>query len=86
MVFGGIYDPAVGEVRLIENPTLNPFTIFGYLFGLVNGSWNSLGMAAVNNLEDVIGGHIWVGVLTIAGGAWHIRTEPFDWGQEIFYL
>ncbi len=84
MVFGGIYDPAVGEVRLIENPTLNPFTIFGYLFGLVNGSWNPLGMAAVNNLEDVIGGHIWVGVLTIAGGAWHIRTEPFDWAKKFF--
>lgn len=83
-VFGGIYDPVVGDVRLITNPTLNPFTIFGYLFGLVNGNWNSLGMAAVSNLEDVIGGHIWVGVMCTAGGAWHITTEPFDWAKQFF--
>ena len=83
-VFGGIYDPAVGDLRVIDNPTLNPFTIFGYLFGLVNGNWNSLGMAAVSNLEDVIGGHIWVGVMCLAGGAWHITKEPFDWAKKWF--
>lgn len=79
MTWGGIYDPAVDNVRLITNPTLDPFTIFGYLFGLVNGHWNPLGMAAVDNLEDVVGGHIWVGVMCIAGGVWHIITEPFSW-------
>ena len=84
MVFGGIYDPAVGDVRAIANPTLSPFTIFGYIFGLVDGNWNPLGMAAVNNLEDVIGGHIWIGAICIAGGAWHIVTEPFDWAKKFF--
>ena len=79
MFFGGIYDPAVGDVRAIANPTINPFTIFGYIFGLVHGHWNPLGMAAVNNLEDVIGGHIWIGIICIAGGAWHIVTPPFNW-------
>ena len=84
MVFGGIYDPAVGDVQIITNPTLSPFTIFGYIFGLVDGNWNPLGMAAVNNLEDVIGGHIWIGAICIAGGAWHIVTEPFDWAKKFF--
>ena len=62
MFFGGIYDSVVDDVRLITEPTLNPVTIFGYLFGLKDGLWNPLGMAAVDNLEDIIGGHIWVGV------------------------
>ena len=81
-VFGGIYDSAVGDVRVISNPTLNPFTIFGYIFGLVDNQWNPLGMAAVNNLEDVIGGHIWIGVMCLVGGAWHIITEPFSWIKD----
>ncbi|MBR8828255.1 MAG: chlorophyll a/b binding light-harvesting protein [Gomphosphaeria aponina SAG 52.96 = DSM 107014] len=84
MIFGGIYDPVVGDVRVVSEPTLSPFTIFGYIFGFVDGKWNPLGMAAVDNLEDVIGGHIWVGVMCIAGGAWHIVTEPFDWAKQFF--
>ncbi|NEP15174.1 MAG: chlorophyll a/b binding light-harvesting protein [Symploca sp. SIO2C1] len=84
MVFGGIYDTAINDVRVIADPTLSPFSIFGYLFGLVDGSWNSLGMAAVSNLEDVIGGHIWIGVMCIAGGVWHIVTEPAGWAKKLF--
>lgn len=84
MFFGGIYDLVVGEVRAISNPTIAPLTIFGYLFGFADGGWNPLGMAAVNNLEDVIGGHIWVGAMCIAGGAWHITTEPFKRIKEVF--
>jgi len=86
MVFGGIYDPAVANVRLITNPTLNPVTIFGYLFGIANGGWTPLGMASVNNLEDVIGGHIWIGALLIAGGAWHIVSQPFPWVKKALII
>ncbi|MEM7590266.1 MAG: chlorophyll a/b binding light-harvesting protein [Cyanobacteria bacterium P01_A01_bin.83] len=82
MVWGGIYDAVAGNVRLVTEPTLNPVTIFGYLFGLKDGVWNPLGMAAVDNLEDVVGGHIWVGVACIAGGAWHIVQEPFAWARN----
>jgi photosystem II CP43 chlorophyll apoprotein len=40
-------------------------------------------MAAVNNLADVIGGHIWVGLLCVSGGLFHILTRPFAWAQRI---
>ena len=83
MFFGGIYDTNLGEVHLISHPTLNPLTIFGYLFGIKDGSWTPLGMASVDNLEDVIGGHIWIGFILIMGGIWHIIVKPFNWVRLI---
>ena len=80
--WGGVYDATIANVRIVSDPNLNPVSIFGYLFGLHNGVWNPLGMAAVDNLEDIIGGHIWVGVACIAGGAWHITTQPLDWAKK----
>ena len=84
MFFSGIYDANLGVVRLINNPTLDPSIIFGYLVGLKDGSWNLLGMASVDNLEDVIGGHIWVGSMLILGGIWHILVAPFSWVRKLF--
>lgn len=66
-------------MRVINHPTLNPVTIFGYLFG----THGAAGMAAADNLEDVIGGHIWVGVMLIGGGLFHILTQPFAWARRI---
>ncbi|MCX7593200.1 MAG: chlorophyll a/b binding light-harvesting protein [Fischerella sp.] len=83
MFFGGIYDTHIQNVRLISNPTLNPVTIFGYLVGLKDGDWNILGMASVDNLEDVVGGHIWIGLILILGGVWHILVQPFVWARRI---
>ena len=79
--FGGIYDPFLEQVRLVQ-PNLNPFRIFGYLLGVTPSGWNILGMASVDNLEDVVGGHVWVSVLCIAGGIFHILTSPFAWAKE----
>ncbi len=78
--FGGIYDPLVDQVRLVE-PNLDPGRIFGYLFGISPHGWTITGMASVDNLEDVIGGHVWVGVLCIGGGIFHIATKPFAWAK-----
>ncbi len=72
--YGGVYDPAVGEVRLIT-PNLNPADIFGYLAGLTPDGWDIWGIASVNNLEDVIGGHVWIGILLIGGGIFHILVK-----------
>ena len=80
MFWGGIYDPLVENVRVITDPTLEPGTIFGYLFGTQGKFW----LAGVDNLEDVIGGHIWIGAICIVGGIWHIVTKPFSWAKNIF--
>ena len=81
---GGLYDPAIANVRLITQPTLNPLTILGYLVGITPEGWTLKGMAAVNNLEDVVGGHLWIGAICILGGIWHIRTAPAQWAKGLF--
>jgi hypothetical protein len=35
-------------------------------------------------MEDVVGGHVWIGVLCILGGIWHIFTKPFAWARRAF--
>lgn len=83
MFFGGVYDtwaPGGGDVRIITNPTLNPAVIFGYLTKAPFGGegW----MISVGNMEDIIGGHIWIGLTCIFGGIWHILTQPFGWARR----
>jgi photosystem II CP43 chlorophyll apoprotein len=80
MAFGGLYDSISQSVRMVQNPTLNPVTIFGYLLGGHGQHW----IASVDTLEDLIGGHIWVGVLCILGGVHHILTEPYPWTRRLF--
>ncbi|MEM9218611.1 MAG: photosystem II reaction center protein CP43 [Cyanobacteria bacterium P01_F01_bin.150] len=85
MFLGGVYDtwaPGGGDVRVITNPTINPAIIFGYLttspFG--GAGW----IIGVDNMEDIIGGHIWVGLICISGGIYHILTQPFGWARRAF--
>lgn len=80
MAFGGLYDPVVQDVRVISIPTLNPATIFGYLFGTEGRFW----LAGVDTLEDVVGGHIWIGAICILGGLWHMATAPLPWTRNLF--
>merc|ERR1711907_209071 len=71
-----------GDVRIISNPTLSPGPIFGYLFRSFFGGdgW----ICGVDNMEDIIGGHIWIGTLEIFGGLWHILTKEFTWARRAF--
>ncbi|MEO0537481.1 MAG: chlorophyll a/b binding light-harvesting protein [Cyanobacteria bacterium P01_A01_bin.123] len=78
--FGGLYDPLVDQVRLVQ-PNINPVRIFGYLLGFGPEGWTLTGMASVNNLEDVVGGHIWVSLLCVGGGVFHIFSKPMAWAQ-----
>ena len=84
MVFGGLYDANLHASRIVDEPSLNSVRIFGYLIGYTPHGWDPMGMAAVDNLEDVVGGHIWVTILCFAGGFWHIVTKPADWTKQQF--
>jgi photosystem II CP43 chlorophyll apoprotein len=84
-LFGGVYDtwaPGGGDVRVITNPTLDPAVIWGYLVGAPFGGdgW----IVGVDSMEDIIGGHIWIGLICISGGIWHILTTPFGWVRRAF--
>ena len=75
---GGIYDTWAsggGDIRVIK-PTIlttNPWVLGKYLARAPFAGW----IFSVNNIEDLIGGHYWLGIYLIIGGLWHIQTRPF---------
>ena len=84
-ILGGIYDTwsvGGGAVRIISNPTYDVGRILSYLFRSPFGGdgW----IISVDNLEDVVGGHIFIGIIEILGGIWHIYTKPFAWVRRAF--
>ncbi|PVH47815.1 hypothetical protein PAHAL_4G159600 [Panicum hallii] len=72
-----------GDVRKITNSTLSPGVIFGYLLKspFEGEGW----IVSVDDLEDIIGGHVWLGSICVLGGIWHILTKPFAWARRAFF-
>jgi len=66
--------------KLLTSVTLCPSILFGYLLKSPFGSegW----IVSVDDLEDIIGGHVWIGSICILGGIWHILTSPFAWARR----
>jgi len=81
----GIYDtwaPGGGDVRIVRTPTVRAAIIFNYVtkspFG--GDGW----IISINNLEDLVGGHIWLGSICLGGGIFHILTKPYAWARRAF--
>ena len=77
---GGVYDTWAcggGDIRVIKGALLplNPYVLGKYL---ARGALGSEGwIISMNNMEDVIGGHYWLGIYLVGGGLWHIQTRAF---------
>jgi photosystem II CP43 chlorophyll apoprotein len=90
----GIYDTwcsGGGDVRLLKysNIVINPFVLGRYLLRPPFGGQGWI--ISINNIDDLIGGHLWVGLLCIIGSIWHIVTRPipvvvrsYIWSSESY--
>lgn len=91
---GGLYDTWAsggGDIRLIKETcvSFNPYVLGRYLLRAPFGSEGWL--ISVNNMEDLVGGHYWVGYYLIIGSLWHVQTRPlgvvvrgFTWTGEAY--
>ena len=44
----------------------------------------TVGLFQLITWKILVGGHIWVGILCLTGGIWHILTKPFAWARRAF--
>uniref|UniRef100_K4AVL5 Uncharacterized protein n=1 Tax=Solanum lycopersicum TaxID=4081 RepID=K4AVL5_SOLLC len=66
------YFPFFGYILKDRNKMSIILSIHLFLLGTGEG-W----IVSVDDLEHIIGGHIWLGFICILGGIWSIVTQPF---------
>ena len=66
------------DVRMIKESavTVNPYVLGRYLIRVPFG--NAGWIISINNMEDLIGGHYWLGIYLLLGTVWHIQSRPFS--------
>lgn len=77
--FHGIYDPTIGDVRIVPNPGATILSVI-FEYGWFTPGHNPY---FVDNLEDLASGHAFIGVVEIVGGIWHITRPPFGWATRL---
>ena len=78
---GGLYDTLAsggGDVRILKqnNISFNPYSLGKYLFRSPFG--NEGWIISVNNLKDIAGGHLALGLSCLIRSIWHIATRPLN--------
>lgn len=74
---GGMYDtfsPGGGDLRVVKSVTTSAYIIGCYLTRAPFGGQGWI--ISINNLEDFLGGQLYVGFLCLLGGVWHILSTP----------
>ena len=90
-VYIGIYDSYAsggGDLRVVyqTNNSLNPYVLIRYLIRTPQTEgW----IISIDNLEDLVAGHYWIGLYVCLACVWHIITKPsllisrsFIWSAE----
>ena len=63
-----------GDLRLVDKLTTSAYVIFSYVLKAPFGGQGWI--ISINNLEDFLGGQLYLGFLCIVGGWWHILSTP----------
>ena len=78
----------IDDSRNIFNNSMNPYVLSRYLARAPFGQgW----IISIDNMEDLLAGHYWVGILVNIAAQWHIITKPssiitraFTWSGEAY--
>ena len=84
-----MYDVNEGlHLPVVFRASMNPYVLSRYLARAPFGQgW----IISIDNMEDLLAGHYWVGILTNIAAQWHIITKPsqfitraFTWSGEAY--